>query len=84
MTDQKNESSLTDDAIVDIAQSFDQFILEMGEKHKPSGIEFASIILGRLIIFSKHVDCLNTFHELLGAVSKLKESEPLSKTEDLQ
>jgi len=37
-----------------------------------------------LIIFSKNVDCLNTFHEMLGAVSKLKESEPLSKTEDLQ
>lgn len=84
MTELKNESNLTDDSIVDIAQSFDKFILEMGEKHKPSGIEFSSIVLGRLIVFSKHVDCFESFHKLMGAVTKMIDNEPLDKTEDLQ
>ena len=49
----QNKSSLTDEAIVEIAQKIDQLILEVGEQYHPSGIEFASIALGRLMIFSK-------------------------------
>jgi hypothetical protein len=79
----QNKSSLTDEAIVEIAQKIDQLILEVGEQYHPSGIEFASIALGRLMIFSKQVGCFETFSQLLTTVSKMSEVEPLSKT-DLQ
>ena len=81
MTDQ-NKSNLTDDAIVDIAQSFDQFIMDMGEKHKPSGIEFASIVLGRLIVFSKQVECFESFNKLMTAVTLMFDKGPIANEDD--
>lgn len=83
MTELKNESNLTDDAIVEIAQKIDQLIFDIGDEYKPSGIEFASIALGRLMVFSKQVGCFEVFQQLLSAVVNMAEKEPLAKTEDL-
>lgn len=75
--------NLSDEAIVDIAHQFDKFIVDMGEKHHPAGIQFAAIILGRLMVFTKHVDCFETFSDMMEEILKMKEPEPLSKTDDL-
>lgn len=83
MTELKNESNLTDDAIVEIAQKIDKLIFDIGDEYKPSGIEFASIALGRLMVFSKQVGCFEVFQQLLSAVVNMSEKEPLAKTEDL-
>ncbi len=83
MADLKNESNLTDEVIIEIAEKIDTLIMEIGEQYKPSGIEFASIALGRLIVFSKQVGCFETFSQLLSVITKMKENEPLVKTEDL-
>lgn len=80
----QNKSSLTDEAIVEIAQKIDNLILEIGEKYHPSGIEFASIALGRLIVFSKQVECFDSFNQLMATVLKMLDKEPLNKTEDLE
>ena len=82
--DQTNNSNLTDDQIVAIATKIDNLILEVGEEFKPSGIEFAAIALGRLMIFTKHTGCFETFNKMMAEVSKMAEQPPLMKTEDLQ
>lgn len=77
------KSTLTDDQIVDIAQKIDTLIVQIGKEYQPTGIEFAAIALGRLMVFTQHVGCFKTFSEMLTEISKMSEPEPLSKTEDL-
>lgn len=84
MTNLKNESNLTDDVIIEIAEKIDKLIFEIGDEYKPSGIEFASIALGRLMVFSKQVGCFEVFQQLLAAVVNMSEKEPLTKTDDIK
>jgi hypothetical protein len=79
----QNQTKLTDDKIVTIAQETDKFMLDIGMLTEANGIELCSIILGRLMIFANQVGCYNTFQELLETVSKMKEPN-LNKTEDLK
>ena len=75
---------LTDESIKDIALAMDGFIVSMGEQYKPNGIQLASIVLGRLMVFTKHVGCYDTFTDLMDQIVKMKEPEPLSKTDDIK
>ena len=73
-------SKLTDEKIAQIAHVIDQFIIDMGEQYEPSGIELVSIMLGRMMVFSNQVGFLDTFHELLDTVNKLKQSPAVVDT----
>lgn len=87
MTNQNStelNTTLTDEQIVEIAQKIDKMIVDIGNEFHPSGIEFAAIALGRLMVFTKHTDCFKTFSEMMNEIAKMSEPEPLSKTEDLQ
>lgn len=77
------KSTLTDDKIVELAKDIDQFIMQMGEKYSPTGIEFASIMLGRTLVFTKHVKAFDQFHQLLTAVANMKDGDPLIPDEPL-
>ncbi len=77
-------STLTDEQIVEIAQKIDQMILDIGSEYHPTGIEFAAIALGRLMIFTKSVGCFHTFQQMMAEITKMSEPEPLSKTEDIK
>lgn len=83
MTNQ-TENNLSDESIVEIAQAVDKMIVECGEKYQPNGIQMAAIALGRLMVFTKHVGCFDTFCEMMEEITKMKEPEPLMKTEDLK
>ena len=76
------KSSLTDEQIVDIAKKIDQLIVDIGQEYKPTGIEFAAIALGRLMVFTKHTECFNTFSQMMDEIAKMREPEPLVKTEE--
>jgi hypothetical protein len=87
MTNQNSteiKSTLTDDQIVTIARKIDAFIVEIGKEYQPNGIEFAAIALGRLMVFTQQVGCFGTFQDMMAEISKMREPEPLSKTEDVQ
>lgn len=71
MTTKTLETTLNDEQIIDIAQTLDQCFIDIGEKHHPAGIELASIALGRLMVFTKQLQCYATFHELLDTVVKM-------------
>ena len=73
------KATLKDDQIIDIAHKIDNFIMEIGEEFHPSGIEFAAIALGRLMIFTKSTNCYDTFTQMMDEVVKLKEPEPIFK-----
>ena len=75
------KTSLTDERIVEIAQKIDKLIVEIGKEYSPSGIEFAAIALGRLMVFTKHTECFDTFSQMLDEVARMREPEPLIKTE---
>lgn len=78
--EKQNQSNLSDEKILTIAQETDKFIMELGSITGASAIEMSSIILGRLMVFTQHVGCYNTFQELMETITKLKEPDPLSKT----
>lgn len=83
--DQNPTKNLTDEAIKDIALAMDQYIINMGENYQPNGIQLSSIVLGRLIVFTKHLGCYDTFCELMDAVLKMNEPKDLlDKTEELK
>lgn len=65
------QTNLTDEVIVEIAQTIDKCLMEIGEKHKPSGIEVASIALGRIMVLCNQLECYETFHQLLVQVAKM-------------
>lgn len=65
------QTNLTDDEIVEIAQTIDKCLMEVGEKFKPSGIEVASITLGRLMVLCNQLECYGTFHQLMEQVVKM-------------
>lgn len=71
MTTKTLETTLTDDQIVEIAQTIDKCFIDIGEKHHPSGIELASIALGRLMVLCQQLECYETFHELIVTVSAM-------------
>lgn len=71
MTSKTLETTLTDEQIVDIAETIDKCLLGIGSKHKPSAIELSSIALGRLMVLCKQLDCYDTFHELMDSVVKM-------------
>jgi hypothetical protein len=75
------KTSLTDEHIVEIAQKIDKLIVEIGKEYSPSGIEFAAIALGRLMVFTKHTECFDTFSKMMDEVARMREPEPLVKTE---
>lgn len=77
-------NQITDNDIKAIALAMDEWIVKMGEQYHPNGIQLASVVLGRLMIFTKHVGCYETFQELMETIIKMKEPvPPLEKTEDL-
>lgn len=78
------QATLNDDQIVEIARKIDAFIMQIGEEYSPTGIEFAAIMLGRLMIFTKHTECFHTFSQMMEEIGKMKEPEPLFKTADLK
>ena len=83
--EQNPTNNLSDDAIRDIALSFDELIVKIGEKHQPNGIQLAAIAMGRLMVFTKHVGCYDTFTEMMQAILNMREPKDLlSKTEDLK
>lgn len=65
------KTTLTDEQIIDIAETIDKAIVDIGGKHHPAAIELASIALGRLMVFCKQLECYPTFHELLETVIKM-------------
>ena len=76
-------NQIKDDDIKAIALAMDEWIVKMGEQYRPNGIQLASVVLGRLMIFTKHVGCYETFQELMETIIKMKEPvPPLEKTED--
>ena len=75
-------STINDDQIIAIAKKIDTMIMDIGEEFKPSGIEFAAIALGRLMVFTQQVGCFDKFSEMMSTVAKLAEPEALSKTDD--
>jgi hypothetical protein len=78
------KSTLTDDQIVEIAQKIDTMILQIGKEYSPTGIEFAAIALGRLMVFTQHTGCFKTFSEMMTEISNMSDPEPLSKTDELK
>jgi hypothetical protein len=78
------KSVLNDDQIVEIGQKIDQLIFDIGDQYSPTGIEFAAIAFGRLMVFTKQVDCNDIFMDMIAEVLKMREPTPLVKTEDLQ
>jgi hypothetical protein len=74
----------SDNDIIEIAHMIDKIFVDVGEKYSVNGIQMASIMLGRLMIFTKHVGVWPTFSQLMQEVGKMQEPEPLVKTEDLQ
>ena len=86
MTTQNNPTkNLTDEDIKQIALAMDEYIVKMGEQYRPNGIQLSSIVLGRLMVFTKHVGCYDTFCELMDSVLKMSEpKELLDKTEDIK
>ncbi len=86
MTNQNSteiKSSLNDTQIVEVARKIDEFILDIGKEYQPTGIEFAAIAVGRLMVFTSQVGCHDTFMDMLSEITKLREPAPLSKTGDL-
>lgn len=78
------QETVTDEAIKEIALAMDEWIVNIGEKYRPNGIQLASIVLGRMMVFTRHVGCYDTFQELMESVIKMKEpKELIAKTEDL-
>lgn len=76
MTNQKLteiKSVLKDEQIVEIAHKIDKLIVEIGEEYSPTGIEFAAIALGRLMVFTKQVDCHDIFMDMMTEVTKMRE-----------
>ena len=78
------KSTLNDEQIVEIARKIDEFILEIGKQYQPTSIEFSAIALGRLMVFTQQTGAFGTFSEMLTEISKMREPEPLSKTEDVK
>lgn len=83
MTNQ-TQTQPSDNDIIEIAHMIDKIFVDVGEKYRVNGIQMASIMLGRLMIFTKHVGVWPTFSQLMQEVGKMQEPEPLVKTEDLQ
>lgn len=73
-------TTLSDEQIKEIAHMIDKLIGEIGEKYSPTGIEFASIALGRLMVFSRAVDCYELFHQLMGTIVQM--GSEFEKTKD--
>ena len=87
MTNQNStefKSTLKDEQIVEIARKVDQLILDIGKEYTPTGIEFAAITLGRLMVFTQTVGCFDTFQDMLAEIVRMREPTPLNKTEDVQ
>ena len=83
MKNQTNfNATLNDDQIVEVAKKIDAFIVSIGEEYSPTGIEFAAIALGRLMIFAKHTECLPVFQQMLTEVANMGEPN-FNKTEDV-
>lgn len=75
MNQKENQNpNLTDDSIIEIAHNFDKWLVETGEKYSPLAIQMASIVLGRLMVFTNHVKKFDEFQELLVAVTSMKEA----------
>jgi hypothetical protein len=85
MTDQSTpiNSTLTDAQIIEVATKIDQLIVDIGKEYQPNGIELSAIMLGRLMVFTEHVGCYNTFHQMMTEISKMGSGD-LQKTEDLK
>ena len=78
------KTTLTDEQIVEIAREIDNFIMEIGKKYQPNGVEFSAIALGRLMVFTQQTGCFSTFSEMMAEIAKMSEPEFLSKTEDVK
>lgn len=80
--DQTQFKKLTDEEIREVALMVDKLILEVGEKYSPTGIEFAAIVMGRMMVFTKEVDCHELFIQMLDSIVKMASGD-MSKTDDL-
>jgi hypothetical protein len=67
----KEPKQLSDEDIVKIAHTIDQLIIDIGEAYGPSGIQLASIMLGRLMVFTQQIGEYPTFHQLMGEIIKM-------------
>ena len=76
------KTTLTDDQIVKIAEKIDTLIAEIGKEYQPSGIEFAAIALGRIMVFTHHTKCFKTFSDMMREVSNMSEPEFLQRSEE--
>lgn len=85
MTDQNTTElrKLTDEEIREIALTIDKMIVEIGDKFSPSGIEFAAIVMGRMMVFTKEVQCHELFIQMLESIVKMASGD-MSKTQDLK
>ena len=85
MTDQNTTElkRLTDSEIREIALTIDKMIVEIGDKFSPSGIEFAAIVMGRMMVFTKEVQCHELFIQMLESIAKMASGD-MSKTQDLK
>lgn len=85
MTDQNTPElrKLTDEEIREIALTIDKMIVEVGDKFSPSGIEFAAIVMGRMMVFTKEVQCHELFIQMLESIVKMASGD-MSKTQDLK
>lgn len=77
--------NINDDAIMELAHEFDKWLVQWGGVHKPTPIQMASIVLGRLMVFTNHTNTFDTFQDLLAEVVNMRENPPImSKTEDVK
>ena len=75
-------TKLTDDNIVAIAKKVDEFILKTATEYEANALEFSSIALGRLMVFTQQVGCYGTFHEMMATIAKMGDpKEPLADQE---
>ena len=73
---------LSDDAIIEISHSFDQWLVDIGEKHTPLAIQLASIAMGRLMVFTNHTNQFKEFQELLRAITAMEDPDAFIKAPD--
>lgn len=82
MTTQPNETKkLSDEDIVKIAHTIDQLIIDIGEAYGPSGIQLASIMLGRLMVFTQQIGEFGTFHDLMKEVVNMGADREVNRQE---
>jgi hypothetical protein len=77
----KEHKKLSDEDIVKIAHTVDQLVIDIGEVYGPSGIQLASIMLGRLMVFTQQIGEYDTFHNLMKEIVKMGADREVNRQE---